>query len=70
MRSILHVMVASPAARIPSWQAERQTRPAEKASKNAGRVCLRLVDLADLADLADVADLAAFGDYWWNFSGT
>jgi hypothetical protein len=43
---------------------------AEKASKNAGRVCLRLVDLADLADLADVADLAAFGDYWWNFSGT
>jgi hypothetical protein len=31
---------------------------------------LRPVDLADLADLADVADLAAFGDYWWNFSGT
>jgi hypothetical protein len=33
MLSILHVMVASPAARIPSWQAERQPRPQKKPAK-------------------------------------
>jgi hypothetical protein len=38
MRSILHVMVASPAARIPSWQAERQPQFTEKFSQNVCRV--------------------------------
>jgi hypothetical protein len=33
MRSILHVMVAIPAARMPSSQAERQPRPQKKPAK-------------------------------------
>jgi hypothetical protein len=69
MRSILHVMVASPAARIPSWQAERQPRP-QKSQQKRRSSSLQLVDLADSADLADLADLAAVGDYWRAFSGT